>query len=243
LGNCRYVSASEAAWRIFGFDIHYRFPPVEVLPFHLEDEQSVVYEDDANLCDVISNPTVKCSMFLKWMELNAKDSFARTLKYVEVPKYYVWIRKDRKWKRRTYEGGGSVGRICYVPPSLGELYYLRILLNHVAGPTSFKELKKVNEKQCETFKEACFELGLLEDDKEYVDAILEASSWATASYLRTFFVQMLLSSSVARPDELWLKTSKFLCEDILHMQRQILNCPGMLLFFSDVFLNTLLQHF
>ncbi|KAF7807311.1 uncharacterized protein G2W53_039472 [Senna tora] len=33
--DCRYVSPCEAAWRIFGFDINYREPSVERLPFHL----------------------------------------------------------------------------------------------------------------------------------------------------------------------------------------------------------------
>ncbi|GKC11606.1 ATP-dependent DNA helicase RRM3-like protein, partial [Tanacetum coccineum] len=40
--NCRYLSACEAAWRIYGFDIHYRTPSVERLPFHLKDEQQVI---------------------------------------------------------------------------------------------------------------------------------------------------------------------------------------------------------
>nr|XP_043630287.1 uncharacterized protein LOC122601603 [Erigeron canadensis] len=208
--DCRYVSASEACWRIFGFDIHYRHPPVEILPFHKENEQNIVYDDEAQLCDVVSNPTVKRSMFLEWMELNAEDNFARTLKYVQIPQFYAWIR-----------------RISYVPPSLGDVYYLRILLNHVVGPQSFDALLTVNGRKCKSYKEACFELGLLDDDKEYVDAILEASHWASASYLRTFFVQLLLSTSVARPDDLWKKTCKVLSEDILHMQRRILNCPDM----------------
>ncbi|GKB57504.1 hypothetical protein Tco_0913690 [Tanacetum coccineum] len=34
-----YLSVCEAAWRIYGFDIHYRTPSVERLPFHLKDEQ------------------------------------------------------------------------------------------------------------------------------------------------------------------------------------------------------------
>jgi hypothetical protein len=33
--DCRYVYASEAAWRIFKFDMHERFPIVERLQYHL----------------------------------------------------------------------------------------------------------------------------------------------------------------------------------------------------------------
>lgn len=35
----RYVCASEAAWRILGFDIHYRYPSVERLPVHVDGEK------------------------------------------------------------------------------------------------------------------------------------------------------------------------------------------------------------
>jgi hypothetical protein len=27
--DCRYLSACDAAWRIYGFDVHYRFPPLK----------------------------------------------------------------------------------------------------------------------------------------------------------------------------------------------------------------------
>ncbi|XP_023771698.2 uncharacterized protein LOC111920364 [Lactuca sativa] len=33
--DCRYLSACEASWWIFGFDVHYRYPSVVRLPFHL----------------------------------------------------------------------------------------------------------------------------------------------------------------------------------------------------------------
>lgn len=198
---------------------------MEVLPFHEKDKQSIVYDDSADLCDVVSNPTVKRSMFTQWMALNKIDDFAKTLKYVDFPRYYVWIRKDRKWVRRRYPGG-NIGRIHYVPPSLGDVYYLRILLNHVKGPTCFDDIKTVNGKLFSTYKEACEEFGLLNDDKEYVDAIKEASTWATGSFLRRFFVMLLLSNSVTRPHDLWSKSWTFLSEDIHHRQRQIMNFPG-----------------
>nr|GEW93363.1 hypothetical protein [Tanacetum cinerariifolium] len=42
--DCRHLSAYEAAWRIYGFEIHYRTPPIERLPFHLPDKQTVILD-------------------------------------------------------------------------------------------------------------------------------------------------------------------------------------------------------
>ncbi|XP_024013171.1 uncharacterized protein LOC112087487 [Eutrema salsugineum] len=44
--DCRYVSACEATWRLLAFLIHFRTTPVEKLYFHLENEQSVLFDDD-----------------------------------------------------------------------------------------------------------------------------------------------------------------------------------------------------
>ncbi|KAI9110503.1 hypothetical protein K1719_018369 [Acacia pycnantha] len=43
--NSRFVSSCEASWRIFGFDIHHRHPPVERLSFHLPQQQSIYYKE------------------------------------------------------------------------------------------------------------------------------------------------------------------------------------------------------
>jgi hypothetical protein len=50
--DCRYVSAIEACWRIFQFEINYRESAVERLNFHLENEQSVVFNDSDYLDNV-----------------------------------------------------------------------------------------------------------------------------------------------------------------------------------------------
>ena len=41
---------------------------------------------------------------------------------------------------------------AYVPMNCGELYYLRIMLNHVAGPMKFKDLRTVNKVVHPDFK-------------------------------------------------------------------------------------------
>ena len=124
-------------------------------------------------------------MFLQWMKANKEYPEAKELTYVEFPQKFVWKevevcddekngrKKTKKWCLR--QCGMSVGRIFYVQLGVGELYYLKILLNTVKGPTCFEDIRTVNGVQYPTFKEACFVLGLLDDDKEYIDGIVEAS--------------------------------------------------------------------
>ncbi|KAM0031508.1 hypothetical protein Hdeb2414_s0017g00509691 [Helianthus debilis subsp. tardiflorus] len=130
----RYVSACEASWRIFACDVHYRYPSVMRLPFHLPGQQNVVFSGEDDIEDVLNKPQVNSSIFLEWMNMNKKPE-ARKLTYVEFPSKYVWKLQDRCWQpRKNYV---VVGRIYSVSPSLGEAYYFRILLTKVKGPRSF----------------------------------------------------------------------------------------------------------
>uniref|UniRef100_A0A6N2L014 Uncharacterized protein n=1 Tax=Salix viminalis TaxID=40686 RepID=A0A6N2L014_SALVM len=71
---------------------------------------------------------------------------------------------NKQWSTRTK--GFSLGRLTYVHPTPGELYFLRLLLSHVKGVLSFDDLRKVSGVLYPTFKLACKSLGLLGDDKE-----------------------------------------------------------------------------
>ncbi|XP_061350222.1 uncharacterized protein LOC133295410, partial [Gastrolobium bilobum] len=55
----------------------------------------------------------------------------------------------------------------------GEDSYLRTLLNFQKGCTSYEDLRTVNGVLFPTYKDACYSLGLLDDDNEYIDAIKE----------------------------------------------------------------------
>lgn len=66
--DCRYLSACEAVWRIFSFDINYREPSVERLNFHLEGEEPVVFEDHEDLENVVKKPHIRDTKFRAWME-------------------------------------------------------------------------------------------------------------------------------------------------------------------------------
>jgi hypothetical protein len=71
----------------------------------------------------------------------------------------------------------------WVPPTTGELYYLRMMLTITKGPTSYEDIKLVNGFQYLTYREACFAMGFLGDDREYIAAIREAYNWGSRSIL------------------------------------------------------------
>ncbi|XP_071740490.1 uncharacterized protein [Rutidosis leptorrhynchoides] len=224
--DCRYVSSCEAVWRMLSFDIHHSIPAVVRLLFHLHGEQSVVFDEEELLDNVLNKPSVNTSMFLEWMKCNKVNEEARQLTYVEFPSKFVWQKKERVWTRRK-RSGGAIGRIHHVSPSAGELFYLRILLNKVRGPTSYEDIRTVNHKVCLTFKDASYEMGLLDDDQEYIDGIKEASTWGSGPFLRRLFAQLLLSNSLSRPEVVYEKTFELLSTDLYHQERRINRTPGV----------------
>ncbi|XP_071741006.1 uncharacterized protein [Rutidosis leptorrhynchoides] len=83
--DCRYVSSCEAVWRIIKFDIHHHYPSVIRLPFHLEGQQQIIFDEEELIDEVLEKPSVSTSMFIEWMNYNASNQEARELTYIEIP--------------------------------------------------------------------------------------------------------------------------------------------------------------
>ena len=66
----------------------------------------------------------------------------------------------------------QIGRIVSANLAKGERYYLRVLLNHMAGATSFECLRTVDGKILPTFREAVERRGLIEEDNTLKRALL-----------------------------------------------------------------------
>ncbi|KAG7578528.1 Nucleic acid-binding OB-fold [Arabidopsis thaliana x Arabidopsis arenosa] len=81
----------------------------------------------------------------------------------------------------------------------------------------------------ETFRDAVFALGLLDDDKEYIKGITDANFWCSAKYVRRLFVIMLLSDSLSKPEMVWETTWKILSEDIERRKRNEWKRPDLIL--------------
>ncbi|GFV41062.1 ATP-dependent DNA helicase [Trichonephila clavipes] len=212
----RYISSNEAVWRILSFPIHERHPTVIHLAVHLENGQRVYFTADNVRARALVPPTTTLTAFYS---LCQDDLFAKTLLYSEVPKFYTWNASTKKFQRRkqvkAVEGhtnlysSDALGRLYTVHPKNTECFYLRLLLINIRGPISFQDLRTVNGQLCPTYRQACQELNLLENDAHWDTALADASNTARPQQIRTLFAIK----------DLWEKYKDYMIEDILHRLR------------------------
>lgn len=104
-------------------------------------------------------------------------------------------------------------------PNNDECYYLRLLLVNVRGPTSFQQLKTVNGYLCETYREACQLLQLLENDSHWDNTLKDSVISLSPHQIRTLFRIIISTCFPSNPNDLWLKYKDDMSEDILHRMR------------------------
>nr|XP_033797247.1 uncharacterized protein LOC117359137 [Geotrypetes seraphini] len=217
----RYISSNEAVWRILTFTIHQRHPIVLHLSVHLENGQRVYFttESASRLAYQPSNTTLTA-----FFQLCQQDAFARTLLYPEIPRYYTWNISRKVFCRRKIGKpvpeddvftSDALGRVYTVHPNNAECFFLRMLLHSVRGPRSFAEIRTVNGNICQTFREACQKLGLLEGDQHWNDTLREAELISLPQQFRNLFAIILTTCSPSNPNSLWEKYKEALSEDLL----------------------------
>ncbi|GBP62999.1 ATP-dependent DNA helicase PIF1 [Eumeta japonica] len=87
----RYISSSEAVWRILSFPIHERHPPVIHLDIHLEGGQRIYFNPE-NVTERLESP--RRTTLLAFFNLCETDAFAKTLLYHEVPSFYTYNKQQ-----------------------------------------------------------------------------------------------------------------------------------------------------
>lgn len=154
------------------------------------------------------------------------------LTYSEFPSKFVYNEKFIIWELR--KQGYSIRRLTYIPPGTGELYYMRMLLAVQRGCTSFESIRTVKGEIHSTYQKACYALGLLSDDKQYIGAIREASELGSGNQLRGLFVSLIITNSMSRPDHVWESTWQLLAEGILKILLMRINMHNTFFFFLQI---------
>lgn len=214
----RYICALEAAYQIFGFPIHYRSISVQRLSFHLPGEKSVTFKETESLDKVARHEKYRHSKLENFSELNAQDLSARQYTYDEIPHYYVW--NDTYMISTVWKKGRQIGRLLYTHHSSGKLWHLRLLLSTVHGPTLYQHLKTINDHQYHTFKDACKQLGLLNDDNEWHEVLEERAKCKFPNQIQELFVHIIVNYEVTHLRDLWNRHWKHMVDDLLPDRRK-----------------------
>src|ERR1700678_3934921 len=69
----RYVSASEATWRLMQFKMHEETPNVVHLAVHLENEQAVIFNEEDNADTVIDAAAARHTTLTAYFKANQKE--------------------------------------------------------------------------------------------------------------------------------------------------------------------------
>ena len=219
--DARYLGSCEATWRIFDFNINDRHPSVMPLAVHEPQRQRVLFTPQSaqHVLDNASHTTLT-AFFAKNAQVPPNDS-TRQILYHDFPAHFTWNKRSKTWQRRA-RSTGQIGRVYTVHPNAGEKFYIRLLLCHVPGATSFESLRTLdNGVRCETFHAACIERLLLQNDDEWHRCMDEATHTQTSTRaLRHLFVTLLRCCEVERPLELWERHRDALAADHLYNEQQ-----------------------
>ncbi len=185
----RYVSVSEASWRLFSFRMHDGTPYVTHLAVHEPKMHTVVYNDNANIFEIVNSEQNQKTTLTKYFQANIDYPLARVVTYMDFPSVFTWTNGTQKWTIR--QRGCCVRRLYFVSPSASERYFLRTLITKVKGVVSFEALRTVNGVVHDTFKLACIALGLYDSDDEWNACLEEVVGMQTCAQLRSLFVTIL----------------------------------------------------
>ncbi|PAA61494.1 hypothetical protein BOX15_Mlig031738g1 [Macrostomum lignano] len=224
----RYIGPMEAVNTILGFEVHNRFPAVIRLCVHKSNEQ-LVYFNEQNASTKARAP--RDSTLTAFFKLCRTDEFARGLVYTEVPSYFVWHHSEREWRRAKkgsrVEGhpgvvhNTNIARMYTVSPRAGDLFYMRMLLLQVRGPTSFEALHTVDGVLCPSAKAACTALGLLQRDDHWRRCLAEAVQSRMPRALRHLLAVILIWGNPEDGSDLWCTFAEDLCEDLRFHHRDL----------------------
>ncbi|KAI7947053.1 hypothetical protein MJO29_011580 [Puccinia striiformis f. sp. tritici] len=205
--NGRYVSPSKAAYRLFQFPMSERWPPIQRLALHLENDNMVYFTDSEGLEQRMDSRTTGQTPLTEFFRLNAENAVgygvrARSLLYQDFPKYFVWVRGSRFEGRK--KPSSIIGRIYYTSINEGEL-------NGTIYPNNCL---------------AAVALGLLLSDEHYRGSMAEAAIWMPGEAFCRMFCILLIHSPPADPQSLYDEFADPLSDDLLHRLRSDYRIPN-----------------
>lgn len=172
------------------------------------------------------------SALMAWFDYNRdnQNGWQRRLLYTEFPEHFTFSKSTKRWSpRRKLQ---IIGRMYVSYPGQGARYYIRLLLCHQRGCTTWEDLHRVRGIVCAAWQEAAERLGLLNDGIHWEEMFLEVAPIRPGWVLRQLFV-LALRQNVPNVNRLWHRFAHHICDDLLlriqqrfpALQQEILHHP------------------
>ncbi|XP_074300562.1 ATP-dependent DNA helicase pfh1-like [Silene latifolia] len=151
----------------------------------LPNMQTIRLRPTDNLAAVLACEKKSRTLLTEFFKESGTEGCPKIL-YGEFSEHYRWDTGSRTWIKRKNEII-VIGRLFFVAPAEGERFFLRLLLLHIRGPTSFESLQTVNGYKCATLQEAALRHRLLENEDAAELCMAEACTGQMSAALRCLF--------------------------------------------------------
>jgi hypothetical protein len=140
--DARYLSIAEGVDSLLSFKKHMEWPPVIRLVVHLPGHHNAIFNEneDGRCGRTCCTPENHLTAYFAY---NAQNADGWNVVYVNFPIDHVWKIREKVWSAQQ-RGEKAVGRMYFVHPTIGERFFLCLLLTVVPGTTSFKHLRRHN---------------------------------------------------------------------------------------------------
>ena len=223
----RYMSPIEAEWRILQKEMQDNSHAVYALPVHLNN-QTVQDGDDVPAVTRYDNRNSPLVAAMKYKEANRGNSLIDNCLYKDLPTIAVWQttkHPKNEWEQYSWterkQHANTIGRLYTVSPAEAERYHLRLLLDRRTDFYSYEQLLTYNGVIYNTYQEVCLAMGIIDDDKECIDAMQEAINYKYGTAIRKLFATIMVHTPPTKPRALWDKFKEGISEDILYHYKNI----------------------
>lgn len=221
----RYLTAPEATYRIFGFDITRKEPSVSCLPVHLQETR--FHTQFSRIRNNESSMSLLRRYFHRptgtFIHEDREFSFENLtyMDYFKMFRYEKWDQSKVDGIRYFQESSMPIGeprqlvilrtgrvthitRLAPAKPSEGERFYVRVILQRKPA-RSFDDLRTHDGYLYPFFQHAAISMGIFISEQEAEYAMTEAvlSRMYTPAELRRLFVDILVNDCSQTPLTLW----------------------------------------
>jgi len=168
----------------------------------LPRQHNIIFNENEDLAVVAEHAAHQRTTLTAYFAYNIQNVDGQNVVYVNFLIDHVWEIQEKVWLTRQ-RGEKVVGQMYFVHPTVGERFFLCLLLTVIPGATSFEHLWNVDNIEHLMFQATCEALGLLQGNAKWDMCMQETCIDQDTKRRRNLFVILLLFCFPLNSKVLW----------------------------------------